>query len=59
MLEGKYKNFYLMWRSLSLDDPLYLLYETISYILEDIDDYEAQFKEIYEDLKTFRDKLNV
>ena len=57
MLEEKYKNFYLAWRNLPLDDPMYPIYEAVTYLLEDIDDYEAQFKELFGDVKTINDDI--
>ena len=57
MLKGKYKNFYLAWHNLSLDDPMYPIYEAVSYLLEDIEDYEAQFKELFGDVKAIHEDI--
>ena len=57
MFEEKYENFYLVWRNLSLDDPMYPIYEVISYLLEDIEDYEEQFKELFGDIRAINEDI--
>ena len=58
MLEGKYKNFYLNWHRLPMDDPLYQIYEAIAYMIEDIEDFNSQFQEIYDTLKDIEDSVS-
>lgn len=58
MLEGKYKNFYLNWHRLPIDDPLFQIYEAIAYIIEDIADNEPQFNDIFQELGDINTRLD-
>jgi hypothetical protein len=55
--ENKYKNFYLNLHRLPLDDPLYPIYEAIAYMLEDIEDVEPQFNDIFKELGNLETRI--
>ena len=56
--EYKYKNFYYMRNKLPLKDPLYPIYEAIAYMLEDIEDVEPQFNDIFKELGNIDDRIS-
>ena len=56
--ENKYKNFYYMRNKLPINDPLYPIYEAIAYMLEDIEDVEPQFDDIFKELGDLNDRIS-
>ena len=54
----KYNKFYHVYDNLDEEDPIFPIYEAISYILEDIEDYNPQFDDIFRELGDINDRLD-